>query len=133
MKKSQLTSIIREEIKNVLKEASELKLTNLKVGDKFKLLNDASIRVEGEVIPLKANLVKDIIFTITHVTSKSVSTKIEDPRDVNKMKTLPKRMEVDFVGKYLKYTGSDPSEIVFFITTLNPANKKGTNPLVQKI
>lgn len=76
MKLSQFKKLIREEIQKVLREGQETTLSQLQVGDKFSILEDALLVPANTVYSSTYNLTaakyKDLIFEVVKLNPKTM-------------------------------------------------------------
>ena len=74
MKLTEFKKLIREEVRRALSEANQMTLSQLQVGDQFKLKQDATVAPwAGSFFrKISASQVSDVVFTVLVITPTSV-------------------------------------------------------------
>lgn len=74
MKLTQFRKLIREEVRKVIREAGESTLSQLKVGDKFTIADDAVVKGSQQYYPLSRSKYGTVQFQVVKINPSSILT-----------------------------------------------------------
>ena len=74
MKISEFRKLIKEEVRKILKEANETTLSQLKLGDKFTIASDATVKGNQQYYPLNQAKYGTVQFQVVKINPSSILT-----------------------------------------------------------